>query len=76
MIDEMIEKYCLNLHALKDIDEKEKEVIHSYYKDMCYCFHDGRKEMCFSIMNTLLIGGYLIDVRDKKIEDILNDSKG
>jgi hypothetical protein len=43
---------------------------------MLYSVQDGRKEMGISIMNTLLIGGYLIDVRDKKIEDILNDSKG
>ena len=71
-----IENYCLNLHALKTLDDKEKEIIHSYYKDMLYCFSDGRKEMCMSIMNTLLIGGYLIDVRDRKIEEILDGAKG
>lgn len=71
-----IENYCLNLHALKTLDEKDKEIIHSYYKDMLYCFSDGRKEMSISILNTLLIGGYLIDVRDKKIEDILDGAKG
>ncbi len=71
-----IENYCLNLHALKTLEEKEKEVIHSYYKDMLYSFSDGRKEMCQSILNTLLFGGYLIDARDKKIGDILDGAKG
>ena len=61
---------------MKELEEKDKEVIHSYYKDMLYCFSDGRKEMCISIMNTLLLGGYLIDVRENKIDEILNGDKG
>lgn len=71
-----IENYCLNLHAVKDLDEKDKDNIHSYYKDMLYCFSDGRKEMAISILNTLLLGGYLIDIREKKIDDILYGDKG
>jgi hypothetical protein len=71
-----IENYCLNLQAMKSLDEKDKDVIHSYYKDMLYCFSDGRKEMSISILNTLLLGGYLIDVRDKKIEEILDGAEG
>ena len=71
-----IENYCLNLQAMKMLDEKDKDIIHSYYKDMLYCFSDGRKEMSISILNTLLLGGYLIDVRDKKIEDILDGAEG
>ena len=61
---------------MKSLDEKDKDVIHSYYKDMLYCFSDGRKEMSISILNTLLLGGYLIDVRDKKIEEILDGAEG
>lgn len=71
-----IENYCLNLHAVMSLEEKDKDVIHSYYKDMLYCLSDGRKEMAISILNTLLLGGYLIDVRDKKIDDVLNGDKG
>jgi hypothetical protein len=72
-----IENYYLDLNKLHKLENKEdRDQIHSYYKDMLYSVQDGRKEMGISIMNTLLIGGYLIDVRDKKIEDILNDSKG
>ena len=72
-----IENYYLDLNKLHQLEDKEeRDQIHSYYKDMLYSVQDGRKEMGISIMNTLLIGGYLIDVRDKKIEDILNDSKG
>jgi len=71
-----IENYCLNLHSLRTLDEKDKETIHSYYKDMLYCFSDGRKEMSLSILNTLLLGGYLIDMRERKIDDILDGDKG
>jgi hypothetical protein len=71
-----IENYCLNLKAISALEEKEKDTIHSYYKDMLYCHHDGRKEMCVSIMNTLLLGGYLIDVREKKIKELLDGAEG
>lgn len=67
-----IENYYLDLRAMKELDEKEKDIIHSYYKDMLYSFQDGRKEMAMSIMNTLVKGGYLIDYRNEKIDDILD----
>ena len=67
-----IENYYLDLQGMKDLDEKEKDIIHSYYKDMLYSFQDGRKEMGMSIMNTLIKGGYLIDYRNEKIDEILD----
>ena len=67
-----IENYYLDLQGMKDLDEKEKDIIHSYYKDMLYSFQDGRKEMGISIMNTLIKGGYLIDYRNEKIDEILD----
>lgn len=67
-----IENYYLDLLAMKELDEKEKDIIHSYYKDMLYSFQDGRKEMGISIMNTLIKGGYLIDYRNEKIDEILD----
>jgi hypothetical protein len=70
-----IENYCLNLAAINTLDDKQKEVIHSYYKDMLYAYGDNRKEMCLSIFNTLMFGGYIIDVRDKKITNILDGTE-
>jgi hypothetical protein len=68
----LIENYYLDLNKLKKLKKEEKDQIHSYYKDMLYCFHDGRKEMAQSIMNTLFKSGYLIDSRDEKLNDILD----
>lgn len=67
-----IENYYLDLQKMKELDEKDKDIIHSYYKDMLYSFQDGRKEMGVSIMNTLIKGGYLIDYRNEKIDEILD----
>lgn len=68
----LIENYYLDLNKLKKLKKEEKDQIHSYYKDMLYCFHDGRKEMALSIMNTLFKSGYLIDSRDEKLNEILD----
>ena len=67
-----IENCYLDLNKLKKLKKEEKDQIHSYYKDMLYCFHDGRKEMAQSIMNTLFKSGYLIDSRDEKLNEILD----
>lgn len=67
-----IENYYLDLKAVQALDLQEREVIHGYYKEMLYSFQEGRDGMCRSIMNTLIKGGYLIDSRDEKLEDILD----
>jgi len=67
-----IENYYLDLRAMKELDEREKDIIHSYYKDMLYSFQDGRKEMGISIMHTLIKSGYLVDYRSEKIDEILD----
>ena len=70
-------RYYLDLKKVSKIEEKEeREVIHTYYRDMMYCFSDGREEMGESMMHTLINAGYLLDhdqvSRDKKINEVLN----
>lgn len=67
------DNYYLDLEPLSKLSEKEQETIHTYYREMLFSFHDGRKEMATSYFNTLLKAGYLKCVRDEKINDILND---
>ena len=68
-----IENYYLDLNKLHQLEDKEeRQQIHCYYKDMLYSVQEGRKEMCVSIMNTLIKGGYLVDYRDEKLTEILN----
>ena len=69
-----IDKYYLDLEKVSTIESKhDRDIIHNYYRDMMYCFHDGRSDMGKSIMSTLQNGGYLINIRDKKIGDILDE---
>lgn len=68
-----IENYYLDLNKVHDLENKEeRDQIHSYYKDMLYSYQEGRKEMAISMMNTLFRTGYLIDLRDEKITEILD----
>lgn len=70
-------RFYLDLEKVSKIEEKEeREIIHSYYKDMMYCFSDGRPEMGESMMHTLINAGYLLDhdqiTRDNKINEVLD----
>ena len=67
-----ITRYYLNIEALKMIDKEDKNRIHEYYRDMVYSNSDGRKEVAISLFNTLYSNGYLVDIRDEKLNDILN----
>ena len=63
----------LDLKKVSEIkDKQEREQIHSYYREMLHCNQDNRVEMAQSYMNTLLKSGYLIDIRDEKIDKILS----
>lgn len=68
------ENYYLDLDKISKLESKtEKEQIHNYYREMMFSFVEGREQMGMSILNTLLNGGFLIDARDKKIDDILGE---
>ena len=67
-----IENYYLDLRKTQSLDNGEREVIHGYYKEMLYSFQDGRDQIAISIMHTLLMGGYLLDYRNEKLEEILD----
>ncbi len=74
---EKYSRFYLDLEKVFKIEDKEeREMIHSYYKDMMYCFADSREEMGESIMHTLTNAGYLLDhdqvSRDKKINEVLD----
>ena len=66
------DNYYLDLEVVNKLSEREQETVHTYYREMLFSFHDGRKEMSVSYFNTLLNAGYLKCVRDEKINDILS----
>jgi len=66
------DNYCLNLKLVSTLTEKEQSVIHDYYRDMLNMSFEKRTEISISYFNTLSKGGYLIDIRDEKINEILD----
>jgi hypothetical protein len=69
----MIENYYLNLKKVSKLkDSEERERIHRYYQDMMHSFSDNRKPMATSIFNTLYKAGYLKNLRDERIDEVLN----
>ena len=70
------DNYYLDLDKISKMESKtEKEQIHNYYREMMFSFIEGREEMGKSILNTLLNGGFLVDSRDKKLDEILGDEQ-
>ncbi len=68
-----VEQYYLDLNKVNDLPTKEeKEQIHRYYLDMLHLFQDGRDSIAKSIFLTLNRGGYLIDNREEKIDQVIN----
>lgn len=82
-----LDKYTLNLIRLKSEDEKTREFIQQIYQDMVgiyrdYCQGQYRSisgnnhvvdmdRLMTSYFNTLFYNGYLMDVRDIKLEEVL-----
>ena len=68
-----VEQYYLDLNKINELTSKEeKEQIHRYYLDLLHFSHDGRDSMAKSIFLTLFKGGYLVDSREEKIDQIIN----
>lgn len=68
-----IENYYLDLQKISYLSDGDKIRIHEYYRDMIYSFQDGRDTIGVSLFNTLNQAGYLVSIRDEKIEKILNE---
>lgn len=70
-----IENYYLDLGKINIIkSDEEKKTIHRYYMDMI-TFATDRPVIAKSIFNTLYVAGYLKDIRQEKIENILNSEE-
>lgn len=66
-----IENYYLNIDKLSKLEKLERNRIHEYYRDMIYSKQDKRDDIVKSLFNTLWYSGYLKDIRDEKLEKIL-----
>ncbi len=64
--------YYLDLDKINSLDKETASKIHEYYRDMIYTYEDGRKSISISLFNTLNNNGYLKNVRDEKLDLILD----
>jgi hypothetical protein len=67
-----LSQYYLDLEKVNSLDKEMANKIHEYYRDMIYCYEDGRKNISSSLFNTLYQNGYLKNIRDEKITEILD----
>ena len=65
-------QYYLDLDKIKELSKEESNKVHEYYRDMIYCNEDGRKNIAQNLFNTLNENGYLKNIRQDKINEILN----
>lgn len=66
-----IKNYYLDLTAVRNLtDEQEKKQIHDYYRDLLI---DERTNVVTSLFNTLYKGGFLKEVIEEKISELLNE---
>jgi hypothetical protein len=68
-----VKNYYLNLDKLDKLEGEEKNRIWEIYRDMIYSYEEKRLSIANSFFNTLYYSGYLCDMRDKKISQILDE---
>ena len=66
-----IGNYYLDINKVQLLEKEERNRVHEMYRDMLYSYQDQRDMIGDSYFNTLYRSGYLVDIRDEKIEEIL-----
>ena len=69
-----IDNYYLDLIKINKLGKEERNRIYEMYRDMIFSFEENRLKVANSFFITLYHSGYLINVRDEKIEELLNDN--
>jgi hypothetical protein len=69
-----LKNYCLDIEKINKISEKDiREKLHEYYQQMViYKYVDKNDDLSINYFNTLNNGGYLIDLRNEKIDKVLS----
>ncbi len=71
-----LQDYYLDIKKINKLKKQhDRETIHGYYRDMLFNAQDGRTILSQSLFNTLLENGYLISIRNEKIDKIVDGDK-
>lgn len=83
-MDIFLDKYTLNIEKFKKDDDKVQQFITTMYMEMLSVYRDycsghytnkDSSNLMTSYFNTLYYNGYLLDIRDIKIESIINNNE-
>jgi hypothetical protein len=69
-----IDNYYLDIKKVFELEKEERNRIFELYRDMTFSYDEGRHNVASSFFNTLFHSGFLIDLRDEKIDSILDDN--
>lgn len=69
-----LKNYCLDLEKVNKISEKDtRDRINDYYQIMLSAnYLDKNTDLALNYFNTLNQSGYLIDIREQKIDKVLS----
>lgn len=70
-----IDNYYLDLGKVRTLEKEERIRIFDLYRDMIYSYEEKRNIVANSFFTTLYHSGYLVDVRNEKIGELLDDDK-
>jgi predicted RNA-binding protein associated with RNAse of E/G family len=70
-----IDNYYLDLGKVRTLEKEERIRIFDLYRDMIHSYEEKRNIVANSFFTTLYYSGYLVDVRNEKIEELLDDDK-
>ena len=68
-----LENYYLDLDKVFKLKEESIKYIQSLYDNMLLFNFDGRQEIAKSYFNTLSQSGYLTNIRNKKLDELLDE---
>lgn len=67
------DNYYLDTNKVSELQcKEERSRIHSYYMDMLNCAFEKRDEMARSLFHTLYNNGFLKDIREEKLTQVLS----
>ncbi len=68
-----VQNYQLDLKKVFNLNKNKRTIIIELYNNMINNYEGKMAIVGESIFNSLFGSGYLIDIRDKKINDIVDD---
>jgi hypothetical protein len=67
------ENYSIKLNEVLELNKDKRRIVLDMFRDMLFAHKDGNLEMSKAMFNSLYYSGFIYDIREKKISDIIDD---